>query len=150
VTEPGYQPIDASLLGAEHVRRYQETDGEVGYIWNGATTLLLSTVGRKSGQRRTTPLIFARDGKDFLVVASVGGAPKHPAWYLNLESNAEAEIQVLGERIKVLARSAGDGEKARLWNIVCEQWPNYNVYQSRTERVIPLVVLSPAVADGSG
>jgi deazaflavin-dependent oxidoreductase (nitroreductase family) len=149
VTEPGYQSIDATLLGDEHVRRYQETDGEVGYIWNGATTLLLTTTGRRTGQQRTTPLIFARDGEDCLVVASVGGGPKHPAWYLNLQANPEAEIQVRGERIRVRARTASDVEKPRLWKVVAAQWPNYDVYQQRTERVIPVVVLSPA-AGGTG
>ena len=143
MTEPNYRPIDASLIGAEHVRRYQETDGEVGYLWNGATTLLLTTVGRKSGQRRTTPLIFARDGADYLVVASVGGGPKDPAWYRNLQANPQAEIQVRAERIPVTARTADEADKPRLWQIMTAQWPNYDVYQTRTQRVIPLVVLSP-------
>ena len=84
MSEPSYQHVDYSLLGDEHVRRYRETDGEVGYMWNGAPTLLLTTTGRKSGEARTAPLIFGRDGDDYLVVASVGGTPKHPAWYLNL------------------------------------------------------------------
>jgi len=143
VTDPGYQAIDASLLNEEHTRRYQETDGEVGYIWNGATTLLLTTTGRKSGLARTTPLIFARDGDDLLVVASMGGAPKHPAWYLNLQANPEAQVQLKGDVFPVTARTASDDEKPRLWEVVTEQWPNYDVYQGRTDRVIPVVVLSP-------
>lgn len=144
MNEPGYQAPDITLLGEEHIQRYHETDGEVGYLWNGATALLLTTTGRKSGQPRTQPLIFARDGDDFLVVASMGGAPNHPSWYLNLTANPDAEIQVKGDVIPVTARTASDDEKPRLWKIVNEVWPNYDVYQTRTERPIPVVVLSPS------
>ena len=137
-----YTPPDLDLLGAEHVRRYQETDGEVGYIWNGVPILLLTTTGRKSGQPRTTPLIYRRDGDDYLVVASMGGAPQHPNWYRNLLAQPAAQIQVRADHVEVTARTAEDDEKARLWGIVSELWPNYDVYQSRTDRVIPVVVLS--------
>jgi deazaflavin-dependent oxidoreductase (nitroreductase family) len=145
LSEDEYQAPDLMLLGEEHVRRYQETDGEVGYIWNGVPILLLTTTGRESGQPTTTPLIYARDGGDYLVVASMGGAPQHPQWYLNLVANASVQIQDRSERVDVTARTAGEGEKARLWKIVAAQWPNYDVYQSRTDRVIPIVVLSPSV-----
>ena len=143
VSEEAYQPTNLDLLGAEHVRRYQETDGEVGYLWNGAPILLLTTTGRKSGEPRTTPLIHGRDGADFLVVASMGGAPQHPNWYENLVVDPDARIQVRSEHLRVRARTASDEEKPRLWAIMTAFWPNYDVYQSRTERVIPLVVLSP-------
>jgi len=143
VNEEGYTAHDISLLGDEHIRRYRETDGEVGYLWNGATALLLTTTGRKTGQPRTQPLIFASDGDDYLVVASMGGAPKHPSWYLNLVDNPDAEVQVKGDVIPVRAHTATDEEKPRLWKIVTEQWPNYDVYQTRTDRQIPVVVLSP-------
>jgi deazaflavin-dependent oxidoreductase (nitroreductase family) len=138
-----YTAPDYSLLGDEHVKRYRETNGEVGYDWNGAPTLLLTTSGRKSGERRTTPLIFGRDGDDYLIVASVGGSPKHPAWYLNLQAEPRASIQVKADIIDVTARTASDDEKARLWQIVNHVWPNYDVYQSRTDRAIPVVVLTP-------
>ena len=144
MSEPGYVQPDYSLLGAEHVRRYQETDGEVGYRWNGAPVLLLTTTGRRSGTPRTTPLIFGTDGDDHLVVASMGGAPSHPQWYLNLVADPRAEIQVKGEHLPVVARTATADEKPRLWRIVSGIWPNYDVYRSRTERDIPVVVLSPA------
>jgi deazaflavin-dependent oxidoreductase (nitroreductase family) len=144
VSEPGYQPPDISLLGEEHVRQYQATNGEVGYLWNGVPILLLSTTGRRSGQPRTTPLIFGRDADDYLVIASLGGAPKNPSWYVNLQANPRAEIQVKAEQIPVIARTASDDEKPRLWRIMTEQWPNYDVYQSRTDREIPVVVLSPS------
>jgi len=139
-----YQPPDLSLLGDEHVRRYRETGGEVGYLCNGVPTLLLTTMGRRTGMERTTPLIFGRDGDDHLVVASMGGAPRHPAWYLNLSADAAATIQVKAERIPVAARTASAEEKPRLWRIMCGIWPNYDAYQARTERDIPVVVLSPS------
>lgn len=138
-----HENVDYSLLGEDHVRRYQETDGEVGYEWNGAPSLLLTTTGRKSGEPRISPLIFGRDGDDYLIVASVGGMPNHPAWYLNLEADPNASIQVRAEHLDVVARTASPEEKPRLWQIVNEVWPNYDVYQSRTDRVIPVVILSP-------
>ena len=138
-----WQHVDYSLLGEDHVRAYQETDGAVGYMWNGAPTLLLTTVGRRSGRRRTTPLIFGRDGDDYLVVASVGGLPNHPAWYLNLQSEPAASVQVEDARFDVVARTATEAEKPRLWSVMNGVWPNYDTYQSRTERVIPVVILTP-------
>ena len=143
MSEDDYTPPDITLLGDEHVQRYRETEGEEGYLWNGATAMLLTTVGRRSGQERTAPLIFARNGDDYLVVASMGGAPMHPQWYLNLQANPRARVEVKADVIEVAARTATDEEKPALWAIVNEQWPNYDVYQSRTDRVIPLVVLSP-------
>src|SRR5690242_6604503 len=115
-----WQNVDYSLLGDEHVRRYRESDGEDGYEWNGAPTLLLTTTGRKSGEPRTSALIYARDGDDYVVVGSVGGMPKHPAWYLNLLASPKATIQVLADIIDVDARVATDDEKPRLWKIVNE------------------------------
>jgi deazaflavin-dependent oxidoreductase (nitroreductase family) len=143
MAEDQYQPPDLALVGDEHVRRYRETDGEVGYIWNGVPILLLTTTGRKSGQPRTNPLIHGRDGDDYLVVASMGGAPTHPSWYLNLQANPGAEIQVKADHIQVRARTASEDEKPRLWGIMSDLWPNYDTYQTRTDRVIPLVVLTP-------
>lgn len=140
--------VDYSLLGDDHVRVYRETGGEDGYLWNGAPSLLLTTTGRKSGEPRTSALIFARDGDDYLIVGSVGGMPKHPAWYLNLQVDPKAHIQVKGEHLDVVARTASDDEKPRLWAIVNETWPNYDVYQTRTDRVIPVVVLTPDRGDG--
>lgn len=142
-----WQNVDYSLLGDDHVRAYRESDGEVGYEWNGAPSLLLTTTGRRSGEARTAPLIFARDGDDYLIVASVGGMPKHPAWYLNLQADPHAHVQVKGEHLDVVARTAADDEKPRLWGIVNETWPNYETYQTRTDRVIPVVVLTPVRGD---
>jgi deazaflavin-dependent oxidoreductase (nitroreductase family) len=138
-----WQNVDYSLLGDEHIRRYRESDGEVGYVWNGAPTLLLTTTGRRSGEPRTSALIFGRDGDDYLIVGSVGGSPKHPAWYHNLVAHPHASIQVKGDRFDVVARVASPQEKPRLWAIMQAVWPNYDVYQSRTDRDIPVVVLTP-------
>lgn len=143
MSEPGYQQPDLAMVGAEHVRRYRETDGEVGYTWNGVPTLLLTTTGKRSGEPRTSALIFGRDGDDYLVIASQGGAPTHPNWYHNLQANPRAQIQVRSEHIPVVARTAGAEEKPRLWKVMTDAWPNYDVYQSRTDREIPLVVLTP-------
>lgn len=143
MSEPEYKQPDLALLGESHVSAYRESDGEVGYLWNGVPTLLLTTTGRRSGEARTTPLIFARDGDDYLVVASLGGAPQHPKWYLNLEADPRAEIQVKAEHLPVVARTATPEEKPRLWQIVRDLWPNYDVYQTRTDRIIPVVVLTP-------
>lgn len=140
---PEYQQPDLTLLGDDHIRAYRETGGQVGYLWNGVPTLLLTTTGRRTGQERTSALIFGRDGDDYLVVASKGGAPSHPSWYLNLQADPHAGIQVRADTFAVVARTAAAAEKTRLWKIMTDAWPNYDVYQSRTDRDIPVVVLSP-------
>ncbi|NKQ53998.1 nitroreductase family deazaflavin-dependent oxidoreductase [Amycolatopsis sp. K13G38] len=144
MSEPGYTAPDLDLVGEKHIRRYRETGGEVGYVWNGVPTLLLTTTGRKTGQRRTSALIFGTDGQDHLVVASMGGAPKHPQWYLNLTADPSATIQVRDRVVAVTARTAEGAQRERLWKIMTAVWPNYDVYQTRTDRRIPLVVLSPS------
>jgi len=138
-----YTQPDISLIGDEHVKVYRETNGEQGYLWNGAPILLLTTTGRKSGEARTSALIFGRDGDDLLLVASQGGAPTHPNWYHNLNANPDVEVQVQGDVFRATARTASDDEKARLWSIMTDVWPNYDAYQERTDRAIPVVVLTP-------
>ena len=135
--------IDRSLFGQEHVRRYQETDGEVGYIWNGVPTLLLTTSGRRTGEPTTTPLIFGRDGDDYVIVASQGGKAEHPGWYRNLAKQPEVELQVKGDRIRGRARTTEGDERARLWREMAEIWPPYDEYATRTDREIPVVVVEP-------
>jgi len=131
-----------NLFGAEHVRRYRETDGDVGHIWReGSMVLLLTTTGRTSGQARTVPLIYGLTGENPVVVASKGGAPRHPSWYLNLRRRPEAEVQILGERFRVRARDAEGDEREGLWRMMNEIWPHYAEYQRRTDRRIPVVVL---------
>jgi deazaflavin-dependent oxidoreductase (nitroreductase family) len=130
------------LFGPEHVKRYVETDGEVGHDWrDGAPTLILTTTGRRSGDPRPTPLIYGRHGDDYLVVASKGGAPAHPAWYLNLQANPQVELQVGDERFPATARTATPEEKPELWRTMAEIWPAYDEYQGKTDREIPVVVL---------
>jgi len=129
------------LFGDEHVRRYRETDGAEGHEWQGTTTLLLTTTGRKSGQKHTTPLIYQRYGDVDLVVASKGGAPQHPEWYLNLSQNPEVEVQIMGDRFKARARTAKPDERPGMWETMTKVWPAYDDYQRKTEREIPVVVL---------
>jgi deazaflavin-dependent oxidoreductase (nitroreductase family) len=129
------------LFGPEHVKRYVETDGEEGYEWQGTTILILTTTGRKSGEERSTPLIYRDHGDDYVVVASKGGAPAHPAWYLNLSEQPEVTVQVKADRFPARARTATSEERPELWELMAEAWPQYNDYQKKTDREIPLVVL---------
>lgn len=135
-------PFGDDLFGSEHVRVYQETGGEPGYRWRGTTILLLTTTGRVSGQERTTPLIFTEDGERWVVVASKGGAPEHPDWYKNLQASPEATIQVKSEITPALAETAQGEERGRLWRSMTEVWPAYDDYQAKTDRQIPVVILS--------
>jgi deazaflavin-dependent oxidoreductase (nitroreductase family) len=131
------------LFGQEHVDRYVETNGEQGFAWReGTEILILTTTGRKTGEQRSNALIFGRSGDDFLVVGSVGGRPKPPAWYLNLQANPEVTVQVKGDRFAAHARTATDAEKPALWKIMTTAWPHYDEYQQRTDRVIPVVILT--------
>lgn len=134
---------DAShLFGAEHVRAYRETDGELGHDWkNGSSILLLTTTGRRSGEERTTPLIYGRSGDDYLIVASKGGSPEPPTWYRNLSEQPEVDVQVLGDRFKARARTTTAEEKPAMWQEMIGHWPPYDDYQRRTDREIPVVVL---------
>ena len=138
----------------DHLTRYLETNGEDGYWWDPATsvgrtdvgkmpTLLLTTIGRKSGNPITLPLIFGQDGKNFIIVGSKGGAPEHPAWYLNLLANPHAAVQVKADRYQVRARVAEGEERERLWKFMNSIWHPYDEYQSKTGRKIPVVVLEP-------
>ncbi|RLP92809.1 nitroreductase family deazaflavin-dependent oxidoreductase [Micromonospora sp. BL4] len=127
---------------AEHIQRYVETGGAEGHEWRpGVYTLLLTTRGRHSGKRRRTALIYGRDGDDYLVVGSQGGAPKHPAWVLNLLAEPQVEVQVGAETFPARARLATPGEKQRMWSAMTAIWPAYDDYQARTDREIPVVVL---------
>jgi deazaflavin-dependent oxidoreductase (nitroreductase family) len=129
------------LFGPEHVERYEATDGQEGHAWEGTQTLLLTTKGRRSGEPRTTPLIYAPYGDAYTVVASKGGWDEHPAWYLNLAEEPEVDVQVWGERFKARARTASAEEKPEIWKTMVSEWPAYDEYQQRTEREIPVVVL---------
>ena len=134
---------DFSLFGDEHVRQYEATGGKVGHDWNGTSCLVLRTRGRKTGELRKFPLIYAGSGDEYVIVASKGGAPDHPGWYKNLVAHPDIEIQVRGEVIPVRARTATAAEKARVWPLMTAQWPDYDAYQKKTPREIPVVLLTP-------
>lgn len=129
------------LFGEEHVKRYLETDGAEGHDWQGTTVAILTTKGRKSGQPRSTPLIYQPYGDAYLVVASKGGADKHPSWYLNLQANPEVEFQIKGDRFKARARTATPGERPDMWRTMTATWPAYDDYATKTDREIPVVVI---------
>jgi deazaflavin-dependent oxidoreductase (nitroreductase family) len=129
------------LFGQEHVKRYQETDGAEGHDWQGTTVLILTTTGRRSGEERSTPLIYGKHGDDYVVVASKGGAEEDPSWYLNLSEAPEVTVQVRGDRFKAHARTASPEEKPELWKLMTQRWTAYDEYQHKTARDIPVVVL---------
>jgi deazaflavin-dependent oxidoreductase (nitroreductase family) len=129
---------------ARHIRSYVESDGEQGHTWQGVPTLLLTTRGRKSGKLRRTALIYGTDGDRHVVVASKGGAEAHPAWYLNLSANPDVDVQVGADRFTGRARDATDEERPRLWTMMNRTWPDYEKYQAKTDRRIPVVVIERA------
>jgi deazaflavin-dependent oxidoreductase (nitroreductase family) len=139
-----------SLMGnvlRVHEKIYKATDGRVGHRVLGVPCLLLRTTGRRSGATRTNGLVYARDGDDYLVVASKGGDDKPPAWLLNLQANPAVEIQIGRERQDARAKvlQPSDPDFDRLWKIADENnGGRYSSYQERTERPIPVVVLTPA------
>jgi deazaflavin-dependent oxidoreductase (nitroreductase family) len=132
------------LFGQEHVDRYVATDGEDGHEWQGTTTLILTTTGRRSGEQRPTPLIYGTHGDAYLVVASKGGADEPPAWYLNLEADPHVTVQVKGDRFEARARTATPEEKPEMWRTMVGRWSAYEDYQRKTDREIPVVVLERA------
>lgn len=135
---------DDALFGAEHVRVYRETGGERGYTWRrGSKILLLTTTGRTSGEPRTTPLIHVADGDRWVIIASNGGAADDPAWFKNLTAAPDATVEVKADTVPVTATIAEGDERARLWAQMNEVWPDYDVYQAKTDREIPVVVLTP-------
>jgi deazaflavin-dependent oxidoreductase (nitroreductase family) len=134
---------DDDLFGAEHVQVYEDTGGARGYLWrNDTTILILRTTGRRSGELRKTPLIHRTDGDRWVIVASKGGTPENPGWYENLQAQPECEIQVKDEVIPVRAADASGEERERLWTLMAEAWPDYDAYQTKTDREIPVVVLT--------
>ena len=133
------------LHGAAHVERYLETNGEEGFYWRNATTILiLFTKGRKSGRERSHALIFREHGDDYLVVASKGGSDTPPAWFKNLQADPNVVVQIKGERFRARARVASPEEKPAMWATMVEVWPAYEQYQGKTTREIPVVVLQRA------
>ena len=140
---PMVERVLAPTLTA-HQWVYEHTDGRVGASLAGRPMLLLRTVGRRTGEPRTSALLYVRDGENYGVIASKGGAPKHPGWFHNLTNDPDVEIQVGRERIPVRARIAHDEERSRLWTRADDvNKGQYTEYQARTSREIPVVVLEP-------
>ncbi len=136
------------VAGGLHAGLYQLSRGRVGGRVGKTPVLLLTTTGRRSGKPRTQPLLFTRQGDAYAVIASKGGAPAHPLWYLNLKENPAAEITVGAETHKVRARDAEGDERERLWRVLADQYSGYDKYARKTSRRIPVVVLEPAGTPG--
>lgn len=138
------------VMSRAHVRAYRATGGRVGGRWRigsawrrGVPICLLTTTGRKSGQDRTTPLLYLRDGPRVVLVASQGGLPKHPAWYHNITANPEVTVRIGKEARRLRARVAEGPERAELWAKLLELYADFDSYQSWTDRTIPVVVCEP-------
>jgi deazaflavin-dependent oxidoreductase (nitroreductase family) len=131
------------LIGV-HTATYRLTGGLVGHhIPFVPPMLLLDHVGAKSGRRRTSPLVYVKDGDNLALVASKGGHPRHPAWYHNLRANPDTTVQVGRRRMPVRARPAMPDERSRIWPRAVAVWRDYANYQRRTRRQIPIVILEP-------
>ncbi|MFI1098019.1 nitroreductase family deazaflavin-dependent oxidoreductase [Streptomyces sp. NPDC020917] len=140
-----YDPADVKVSPtswvSEQARRYEESDGTEATDMNGSPCLLLDYLGRKSGQWLRTVLIYGRDGDDYLIVASKGGAPEHPLWYLSLRDNPEVHVRVGRERFAARAEALSSEDKARVWPHLLEVYPPYEDYQKKTDRDIPVIRL---------
>jgi len=140
------EPLDSAMdWVAEHTRKYVESGGEDGYMWRGFPTVVLTTTGRKSGDLRRNALIYGKDGDDFILIASYGGRPTHPLWYLNLVADPSVTIQERADVISGVAETVPEGEERdRLWDQMVSIFPPYAEYQAKTERRIPVVRVTPA------
>jgi len=134
-------PALIKLGSAMHLFWLRVSGGRLWGTIQGAPILVLTTTGRKSGKPRTTPLLYLENDGAYVIVASFGGHPRHPAWFLNLRENPEAEIETRDQRMRVRAEVAGVEERARLWPKLVEMYKSYQEYQQRTEREIPVVRL---------
>ncbi len=127
-----------------HTFVYRVTGGRLGGRMVGAPVLLLTTTGRKTGKQRTSPLLYLEDGEDLVIVASNGGAPRHPTWWLNLRADPEASVEIGNRKLRVRAEEASPEEKERLWTRLVAMYGPYESYRRRTDRDIPVVILRPA------
>jgi deazaflavin-dependent oxidoreductase (nitroreductase family) len=127
-----------------NTKLYRVTNGRIGGRYDRAPVCILHHRGAKSGDRRETPLVHLADGDRVVIVASMGGNPKNPAWFHNVKAHPDVEIEILGDRRPMRARVAGEAERAELWPRLLEVWPAWDSYQARTTRTLPVVVLEPA------
>ena len=147
------RPSELPAWIRDHIRRYQSNPAE-GHMWDSTVaggpgpipTLLLTTTGRKSGKKQMLPLIYARTPKGYAIIASKGGAPAHPSWYLNLAAQPKVGVQVAAEKFEANARTASGAERETIWKQMAKIYPPYDDYQRRTKREIPVVVLEPLPA----
>jgi len=139
----GFRLALIKLWVRAHCTFYRLTNGRIGGKLGDSSILLLTTLGRKTGVRRTTPVIFLRTGRSYAIVASLAGADRHPGWYLNLEASHEANVQVMDKRIHVRAQTVDAERRRELWPQLVAIYPPYAEYQTRTTRVIPVVELFP-------
>lgn len=139
VPEPGTM----KRIGKLHTRLYRASGGLIGGRIDGLDILLLTTIGRKSGEERTVPLPYFRDGQRYVLIASFGGNEKNPAWFHNLSANPDVKLQVGFRRMQAKAIVTEPAERARIWGQITHEFPRYLVYQQKTERQIPVVVLEP-------
>jgi deazaflavin-dependent oxidoreductase (nitroreductase family) len=150
--QPAAQPADGRSWVADHLKAYLGSDGADGHILDMTAlggradqkTLLLRTVGRRSGQVLIHPLIYEKVGEDYVIVASKGGAPDHPAWFLNLTAEPQTRFQAGRDHFRGTWRIAEGEERARIWQHMVEAYPPYADYQKKTSRQIPVVLLRPA------
>jgi len=148
---PSYTPRQERIaspliraVSAANTWVYRLSGGRVGgRFLRGAPVLLLTTIGRKSGRPRTAPLLYLEDGDELVIVASKGGMSQHPVWFLNLEANPDVEVELGSTRRRMRARRASDEEKAKLWPRLVAMYRDYDDYQARTDRNIPVVILAP-------
>ena len=127
-----------------HSGVYRATGGKLLGRMGQSPILLLNSVGRKSGKKRATPLLYVVDGEDLVIIASKGGTPSNPAWYLNLKADPDATVEIRDRKVRVRAEEVDGQEKERLWQQMAEMYPTYDDYQKKTKRGIPLLVLHPS------
>ena len=143
-TQERFGNVVIRIMSTLNVHAFRLSKGRLGgRFLGGAPVLLLTTIGRRSRQRRTAPVLYLADGDRFVVVASKGGFSQHPLWYKNLESNPNVEVELGGERKKMTAKRASDAEKRALWPRLVAMYRDFDDYQARTQREIPVVILSP-------
>ena len=134
--------LNRYVLAPVHVWLYRLSGGRIGARFGGAPVLLLTTTGRRSGEQRVVPLIYLRNGENLVIVASRAGTSQNPVWYLNLEADPNVEVELGGERQKMLARRASEDEKAAVGPALVQLYADYDRYRTWTERNIPVVILS--------
>jgi deazaflavin-dependent oxidoreductase (nitroreductase family) len=140
--DPAHLP-GASERANEQVRVYEATDGAERWDMRGVPVIILSTRGRHSGAIRKLPLMRVTDGERYAVIASLGGAPKHPVWYLNLRADPVVTLQDKAVKRRYLAHTAAGEEREEWWRRAVAVWPDYARYQTKTDREIPVVILEP-------